>query len=426
MKRWLAYLLLFAAFVTIALSFHQPPMRLMPTPAILLADPALVPRAPEDNRIELFYATNRLPVGPRSNRLYAVVPGRDLHLGVATLRIGEPDLPSQAIDAVLGGDPGQRPHLNLLTLAELATLPEDSTLTPGTRAWLGLVNEALAASPDKEIILYVHGANSTVERAAGQAAQLRHMAGGRAVVILFAWPTAENFFRYSRDIETAFGAAPQLVRLVALLARHSDARSIDLLSYSAGAVVASDGLAALGRRADARTMRLGEIHHAAPDADFRGFVDDLRDYAKAARRVTVSANLNDSALRLSQTINRASRAGRPDLAELSPNATRWLLEANRTHGLEVIRIKGEDIPAMSSRSHAFWYDDPWVSSDVLVSMLFHLPADRRALQPTRFDNGAIYWRFPPDYPARLPQVIASARAVSAGSAPAPESAAPAR
>ena len=64
------------------------------------------------------------------------------------------------------------------------------------------------------------------------------------------------------------------------------------------------------RRAAAR---LGEIYHAAPDADFRGFVDDMQRLRQPAERMTVAVNMSDSALRLSGAINRASRAGRPDM-----------------------------------------------------------------------------------------------------------------
>ena len=94
-----------------------------------------------------------------------------------------------------------------------------------------------------------------------------------------------------------------------------------MFTYSAGATVGSDGLAMVGRDAKqpgAVAPRLGEVYHAAPDADFRGFVDDMRDYADEAQRVTVAVNLGDSALRLSQVINRASRAGRPDMQGTHP------------------------------------------------------------------------------------------------------------
>ncbi|MGL4541663.1 MAG: alpha/beta hydrolase, partial [Polymorphobacter sp.] len=363
MRRTLFITLFVIVAVIIALSFHQPPMRLMPAPLVFqggapnafAANPALARR----NTIELFYATNRVPVGPRNNRLYAVVPGRDLQLGVAQIRIGGAETSWEQIYALsTGTSTDRRPPLNLETMAELATIDASSDassdggeLGPGARAWLALVNAAIDRAADKDIIIYIHGANSTVERAAGQAAQLRHFTGQNSVVLLFAWPTAENFLRYPRDVQTAYGAAPQLARLIGLLARHTRARQIDVLTYSAGGMVGSEGLALVGRAAGASRARLGEIYHAAPDADTRNFVDDLRDYAGIAQRVTVAANMGDSALRLSALVNRGSRAGRPDFTELSHNATRFLLEATQTRGLELLRVRPAEMSGLSARSH---------------------------------------------------------------------------
>ena len=419
MLRFLAIFTLLAAFLVIALSFHQPPMRLMPTPkAFQLAGPELFGSNPDllrKPRMEVFYATNRLPVGVRNNRLYAVVPGRDMHAGVATIRVGGEDTTWDEIYALstrgaLPDDP-RRPHLHLDRLTELATFEEGYPAPAGARAWYGLINSALENSRDPDIIIYVHGANSTVERAVGQAAQLRHFTAENSVVVLFAWPTAENFLRYSKDMVTAFGAAPKLAELVQLLAANTSARNIDILTYSAGGTVGSEGLALLGRisTAEARNLRLGEVYHAAPDADLRGFVDDLRDYSKVARRTTIALNMTDSALRLSEVINRGSRAGRPNMGELSNNQLRFLMDATANHGVEILRVRPEKISAMSSTSHAFWYDDPWVSSDVLATFLFHLPPAERGLTAGRTGDGKTYWTFPRDYDARLPGVIESLR-----------------
>ena len=176
----------------------------------------------------------------------------------------------------------------------------------------------------------------------------------------------------------------------------------------------SEGLALAGRMAaDGAVIRLGEVIHAAPDADTRGFVDDLRDYAGVARRVTVLANMNDAALRLSQRINRGSRAGRPDFAELSPNATRFLLGAAHGKRLELVQVRPEYFPSLSTRSHSFWYDDPWVSSDVLLTLLFNLaPADRGLVAGSAVlapGQTAPYWGFPRDYEVRLPGVMEALR-----------------
>ena len=421
MLRFLAIFTLLAAFLVIALSFHQPPMRLMPTPkAFQLAGPELFGSNPDllrKPRMEVFYATNRLPVGVRNNRLYAVVPGRDMHAGVATIRVGGEDTTWDEIYALstrgaLPDDP-RRPHLHLDRLTELATFEEGYPAPAGARAWYGLINSALENSRDPDIIIYVHGANSTVERAAGQAAQLRHFTGQNSVVLLFAWPTAENFLVYPRDISTAFGAAPQLARLVELLATHTKVRNIDVLSYSAGGTVASDGLARVGLYSRERGFdpKLDQVHHAAPDADLRDFVGDLRDYAHVARRVTVSLNMEDSALRLSEILNRGSRAGRPDLRELSPGDLRFLQQANRDLGLEIVRVRPGDLKGVGARSHGFWYMDPWAASDVILQLLFSLGAENRGLTPGPGASGLSYWVFPPDYAERLPGVLEHASAL---------------
>ena len=428
MLRWLLIIGGLITVIVVALSFHQPPMRLMPTPQAFLGGApnafAANPALDRDNRIEFFYATNRLPVGPRNNRLYAIAPGRNLNFGVGSIRIGGEGTAWDKIYALsTGTSDDRRPQLNLETLTELASLDEEEAalslaqLPAGARGWFGLLNAALERSPDKDIIIYVHGANATVERAAGQAAQLHHFTGQNSIVLLFAWPTAENFLRYPQDVETAFGAAPQLARLVKLLAQHSKARNIDIMTYSAGGTVGSAGLALVGqeaRRPGARSPRLGEVYHAAPDADTRDFADDLADYVELARQVTVAANMGDLTLRISQTVNRASRAGRPDFAELSPEAQGRLLEATKVHGLELVSVRAVDFPNLSTHSHTFWYTDPWVSSDVLLTLLLHLTPAERTLVSQPHASGGRFWTFPTDYDAQLPAVLASARARASG------------
>lgn len=413
MRRYIIIGLLVLAAGVVAVSFYQPPMRLMPAPAMFHdgagklfgTDPAEL----TDPEVRLFYATNRLPVGPAANRVYTVAPGWDLHMGQATVRIGDDATTWNRIyEWSTGTGDDTRPFLHLETMSEQASLAAGDTLPAEVTAWLEEINTALAQSRNKNIIVYVHGANTTVERAAGQAAQLRHFTGRNTVVVLFVWPTAENFLRYSRDMETAFGAAPHLADLIALLSEHTDAEQVDVFTYSAGATVGSDALALAGQRAKApgaAPLRLGEVYHAAPDADFRTFVNDMRDYTGYSERTTVSANLKDSALRLSEIVNRASRAGRPDIEELDEDETRWLLEAVNQYGLELLKIQQEDIPGLPPRSHTFWYDDPWVSSDVVVTLLYHLSPLERGLDENSAEAGGHYWTFPPDYLDRLSGVL---------------------
>ena len=238
-------------------------------------------------------------------------------------------------------------------------------------------------------------------------------------MVLYVWPTAENFLRYPRDIRNAFGAAPHLADLLALLAGHTRASSVDVFTYSAGATIGSEALARLARERPAAAARLGEVYHAAPDADFRGFVADLEAYSKPARRVTAAVNLGDSALRLAQVVNRASRAGRPDLRELTPEAAGALLAAADAGELELLWVRPEAMPDLPASSHTFWYDDPWVSNDLLMTLLFHLAPRERQLDAGVTPAGAPYC----DLPVRLrgadARVGRGAAAAAAGGAAGP-------
>ena len=60
------------------------------------------------------------------------------------------------------------------------------------------------------------------------------------------------------------------------------------------------------------------------------------------------------------------------------------------------------MPDLPASSHTFWYDDPWVSSDVLVTLLFHLTPQERGLERGTTSNGGVYWTFPADYPDKMP------------------------
>lgn len=409
MLRWIGVGLLAVASVTLAIALYHPPMRLMPPPLLFQMGGAQVvgvaPEMFEGNRIDVLYATNRLPVGPQDARIYTVAPDRSLHVGTAHMRVGSEGTSFDDLVDWTTRAGEDRPFIHLEAMDEAASLAPGAEEGADAAGWFAAVDAALAATRDREVIVYVHGANTTVERAAGQAAQLLHFSAGRAVVVLFAWPTAENFLRYSRDIETAFGGAPHLADLVRLLAARTSARNIDVFTYSAGGTVGSKGLALLAHDPDPAASRLGEVYHAAPDADFRDFVTDLAAYGPVARRTTTAVNMNDSALRLAQVVNRGSRAGRPDLRELTADETDALLAASSGDRIQVVQVHPEAMDGLGAGSHTFWYDDPWVSNDVLMTMLFHLTPEERGLSAGTSPGGIAYWTFPAEYPEHMPALV---------------------
>jgi esterase/lipase superfamily enzyme len=412
-----------ALIVAALLAGCESPVRLMPTPVSFRSgdvDPfEAAGEALHGTEVPVLYATNRGAVIEKPDPIYTILPSERLRMGVAHVRIGDETLDWEALHRLsTSNDPDQRPIVQLESLAPMVSLgPSDATgASPDARAFFALVDKALAASASHELLVYVHGANNTVARAAAQTAQLRHFTGRRMVVVSFMWPSAGSMLKYFTDVGNARASVDPFARLIELLAANTQASAIDVLAYSAGAQIASPALVKLGtarpgetREQLRRRLRIKHVYFAAPDIDTRRFVDDLGVYIDVVERVSIAANLNDSALRFASIVHRASRAGRPNPTELDAEQTNFMIEATRNFGFDLIKVDPNDIPQLPLRSHAFWYEDPWVSSDLLGLLLLNADPPRRGLDAQDAARGALYWTFPPDFSERVVRLFAPAQ-----------------
>ena len=390
-------------------------VRLMPTPTLFTgSDQAAVEAGldiGQDTTIEVLYATNRQPLGPVTSRHYTRMRSEQLRLGVATLRVGDGTKTWESLQAMSTSVvEGERPKITLQSTREMAVLDDEAGVPPGPddMAFFEQVDEMLKRTGKRDLLVYVHGANTDFERATAQAAQFRHFMGRDAVVLVFSWPSAGSILRYRRDVHTARRSEPALARLLERLSEYTDVAHLNVLAYSAGAMIASPGLARAageGAGGDRVLPRLGEIYYAAPDIDLPVFVDNLPRYQPRVRRVTVALNIGDSALSWAQWVHRVSRAGRPNLSDIGPEETEWLVQASEREELDVISVNPSDLPGLPAGSHSFWYDDPWVSSDVLLKLRFHATPPDRGLRPNATEINLAFWTFPPDYAERLPGVV---------------------
>jgi esterase/lipase superfamily enzyme len=395
----------------------------MPTPAALQEgqrDPfAISQQEQPDNRVSVVYATNRLPTGLPSNRSYLTLFDQDIRLGTARVRIGGETLSWQELHAasLSGVREGPIP-MTLEQATEYTSIaPGDQALAPGAERFFTDINQRLAALPNKDIIVYVHGANNNFYRASAQAAQFHHFTGRNAVVLVFAWPSAESLLRYAVDVNNAQRSEAVFARLIELLARHTTAERIDVLAYSAGAQVLGPALALLKRGSPAtdveqlhERLRLGEVYFAAPDIDFRPFIADLSSYVGIADHITVAVNPDDTVLALAARHHRQSRAGKPDPDELTAEETQWLIEASRTLPIDLLWITSQQLPGMGRGAHDFWYNHPWASTDVLIQLLFSARPAERGLESYEEAGQARVWYFPDDYPQRANASIERLRA----------------
>lgn len=414
--------LLAAVLLASLLAGCQAPVRLMPTPVPYVdgyIDPfAKGGAALESTEVPVFYATNRAALIERPEPIHLTLATDTLRMGVAHVRVGDEALDWETLHRLsTSADPDERPIVRLERLEQLAALDADQRVEDSeeARAFFALVNRALAASPNSELLVYVHGSNNTVPRASAQASQFRHFTGRRLVVLVFMWPSAGSVLRYLTDVANAAATVDDFARLIELLAEHTTASMIDVLAYSAGAQVISPALARLGTSSSGESrdqlrqrLRLGQIYFAAPDLDTRRFVAEMKSYVDLAERVSLSVNLNDSVLRFAAMVARASRAGRPDAGELSAEQTAFVVDASNDLRFDVINVDPSEIPGLPAGSHAFWYADPWVSGDLLVQFLLNAAPGQRGLEAQSTGSGKRYWGFPSDYDRRVVDIIRAA------------------
>ena len=432
-KIWLYFITLLAAAVISGCQPAAQRVYLMPPPVAIstgASDPFVgTPEKEKDSNILVGYATNRMPIGAREARFYTRSFDEDLRMGVVTIQIGDGNDSWDEIRELSINDAykGQI----LLTLAnarEVAALGAgDSleTLSPTMAKMMGDFNQYIERSPSKEITLYVHGANNNFYRSAAQAAQYRHFTGRQSVVLMFSWPSAESIVRYGTDVNNIQRTVPAFLRYLRLLAKHSSARKINILAYSAGATLVNEALAILGedssnadRQSYRDSLRIGTVYFAAPDTDFDDWVKQYRSYQDIVDDVTVTINMEDSVLAMAQTDRSAraavswqdetpakSRLGRPDMNEIDTADAEWLVAQTNTDRLDVLIIDPATIPGIEKGSHSFWYQSPWVSNDAMLNINLHASPANRGLAEHKTERGTHIWYFPADYEDRIVDTI---------------------
>lgn len=393
-------------------------------------------RTPQGMRtppVTVHMATNRRPAPAdpgkeaTDRRRYGNERGQELRLGTMQVEFDGVD---GRWDRLVEVSRSERrpadPPVRLAAIEEIGPLwigptelDPDPALDAGvTDRFARSVNEQLARSACKDMYVFLHGFNTTMEDNAALSAQLFHYLGRDGVFVQFEWPSKGSIWDYTADKSSAAASVRTFRQFLSHVARRTDARRIHVIAHSAGApiaVVAIQELRMMHSReapADLRAkLRIGRLVLVAPDMDLGEFRDALADGAtKLPERVTLYVSSRDRALDMSAWMASFARLGRP-LDVLTPAQLEFLREdAN----VDVIDVAAAERRLGSWLGHSYFHDDPWVSTDVLLALgTGERPADRGL----RFDDRRKVWEFGPDY-AGLARAAAR-RALNGGAAPAP-------
>jgi esterase/lipase superfamily enzyme len=258
--------------------------------------------------VRVFYGTNRSPTGLRDPaRFYGTRRG-DLQFGYADVTIpethkeGELESPSR---------------WSMLTLDMASTAARKrfvllQSVQPLARdRFLAALRAQLGAAPSRELLVFIHGYNNSFEDASRRVAQLVYDLDFDGTPAMFSWPSAESTTSYTVDEATVGVSGRRLADFLEVVAAEAGATRVHLIAHSMGNRALLDALPLyLAKRTPEKPgSRIGQLVFTAPDVDRDLFVDAVPGIVGAAERLTLYASNSDKALRTSELLHGAPRAG---------------------------------------------------------------------------------------------------------------------
>ncbi len=364
----------------------------------------------------ILYATDREPATDENpEHFYQNKRGLVLRLGVGKTILGKTDITWEEARRIslLKNRPDSYP-IKIKDAKEFGILDKSYTvfttpeeLGPEDRKpaehFAKIINEKLSLSTRKDIYIYVHGYKVVFENPLLVATELWHFLGYDGVFIAYAWPSTPKRLAYASDLETASLSSFHLRILLEYLAKETDVESIHIIGYSAGTRLVINALMQLASAGSEKSdqelqeqLRIGQVVIVGSDFD-RQLVGAylVNGLLKASRSFNVYLSETDKALGVSKWVFRRERVGQmPKNRDFSPQVKEYIRNTPNLHFIDI--SEAEDSAA--GNGHAYFRQSPWVSSDILTTLMYDLSPEQRGLERT--DEWPI-WVFPSDYIARL-------------------------
>ncbi|MCK6485494.1 MAG: alpha/beta fold hydrolase [Phycisphaerae bacterium] len=254
--------------------------------------------------VKLFYATDRRRTGISQPALfYGAERADDLRVG--TCRVSIPE--GHGLGRIETPAPllAENPDRHVVLMNVSAPMPRP--------AFLAALQQQIAKSQRREVLVFVHGYAMLFSEAARRAAQIAHDIDLDGVVIVYSWPAQGWLLSYLVDAVNVEWTEPHMIEFLAMLADESGAERLHLLAHSMGCrVVARAVRQFVLSRPNTDRPGFDQIILAAADIDARIFERDYAPYlARACRRMTIYASAVDWALGSSQFLHKYPRLGQP-------------------------------------------------------------------------------------------------------------------
>jgi len=119
-----------------------------------------------------------------------------------------------------------------------------------------------------------------------------------------------------------------------------------------------------------------------------------------SKNFTIYLSEMDKALGMSKWVFKRDRLGQKwDESKMTESIAEWLWNTDEITFIDVTDAE----KSTTGNGHAYFRQSPWVSSDILSTLMYDLTPEERTLQRT--PEWPI-WKFPPDYITTLAERLA--------------------
>ncbi|WP_084044470.1 esterase/lipase superfamily enzyme [Ensifer sp. WSM1721] len=220
---------------------------------------------------------------------------------------------------------------------DFATVKAEQVDRAAAERWL---SNAVRKSPDRSVLVFIHGFNNHFEDAVFRFAQIVHDSGAHSTPVLATWPSRGSLLAYGYDRESTNYTRNAVERLFQYLARDPEVKEVSILAHSMGNWLALESLRQMAIRNDGLPAKFKNVMLAAPDVDVDVFRSQIADMGKQRPRFTLFVSRDDRALAVSRRVwGNVSRLGAID-PEQSPY--REELAANNITVIDLTKIQAGD------------------------------------------------------------------------------------
>ena len=390
---------------------------MMPTPVLYTGEnprPLFTELSIDSRRpsLDLLFITDRAPAEKADGLPYTAARSRSMAFGSAMIEFGEDvswDVLVKDSTATQRANPLQLKLGPTTELGRFPAIPYEVVVAPDGIRRVPAVVEAyekakqqlqaeiarrLAIAQRKEVVLFVHGYNTSFEGAALTMGELCHFLGRDFVCGIFTWPAGGHrgiLFGYDVDRESAEYAVEDLVKAIRIVGRTPGVERVHLIAHSRGTDTLASALAQLSaeaymlRSSPDREFHIANVVLVAPDLDgdvaitkiFKVFSDPDLPFGEKAEpaallppapglRVTLYVSPDDKAIATASWLfGSIARLGRIDAAMLTPEQ---ITAIGMLRAVDIIQVRG----TTDFFGHSYFKSNPQVSADIIALLRYGL------------------------------------------------------